>query len=140
MSYLLDTCVISELVKRGNPDSGVVGWLNQQDEDRLFLSSITLGEIQAGISKLPDSARRLELISWLDNDLRHRFASRILPVDLEVALVWGSKRGELARIGVTLPFADGLIAATAMAHGMTVVTRNVADLQRCGAMTLNPWS
>lgn len=140
MSYLLDTCVISELVKRGNPDSGVVGWLNQQDEDRLFLSSITLGEIQAGISKLPDSARRLELISWLDNDLRHRFASRILPVDLEVALVWGSKRGELARSGVTLPFADSLIAATAMAHGMTVVTRNVADLQRCGAMTLNPWS
>lgn len=140
MSYLLDTCVISELVKKAPPDAGVVAWLEQQNEDRLFLSAITIGEIQAGISKLPDSSRKTQLLSWLDNDLRRRFLDRILAIDLEVALVWGSKRGELSQIGVTLPFADSLIAATALAHGMTVVTRNVWDLQRCGAITLNPWS
>lgn len=140
MNYLLDTCLISELVKKAFPNPGVVAWLNQQDEDRLFLSAITIGEIQAGISKLIDSARKTDLLSWLDNDLRRRFSNRILPIDLEVALVWGSKRGDASRNGVTLPFADSLIAATALAHGMTVVSRNASDLQRCGAMILNPWS
>lgn len=139
MRYLLDTCTISELVKRGEPDQGVLEWLGQQEEERLFLSAITLGEIQAGISKLPEAPRRLQLATWLDADLRQRFSGRILAFDAEVALVWGTKRGELASKGVLLPVADSLIAATAIAHGMVVVTRNERDLRLCGAMTVNPW-
>lgn len=91
MRYLLDTGLISELVRRGPPNAGVMAWLDQQDEDRLFLSAITLGEIQAGISKLPDSAHRLRLVTWLDQDLQRRFAGRILSFEADAALVWGTQ-------------------------------------------------
>ena len=139
MNYLLDTCVVSDLVKPA-PDVGLLAWLGHQTEENLFLSVITLGEFQAGISKLPDSSRKAMLTSWLNLDLMKRFSGRILAVDAEVAVTWGIKRGESAARGILLPFADAQIAATAIVHGMTVVTRNVTDLERCGAMTLNPWS
>jgi predicted nucleic acid-binding protein len=138
LNYLLDTCLISELVKPA-PNPGVLDWLDAQPEERIFLSVVTLGEIQAGISKLVDSRRKLALMSWLENELLPRFAHRLLPVSPDVALLWGKKRGDAAVSGATLPLADSLIAATAMSHGMTVVTRNTSDLQRCGALTLNPW-
>lgn len=117
-----------------------MGWLSHQPEPSLFLSVITLGEIQAGISKLPESSRKAMLASWVNNDLMQRFQGRILSVDTEVAVAWGIKRGEAAALGNVLPLADSQIAATAITRGMTVVTRNVADMQRCGALTLNPWS
>lgn len=139
MRYLLDTCFVSELVKP-TPDSGVIAWLSHQPEPMLFLSVVTPGEIQAGISKLPESSRKAMLTSWVTNDLMQRFQGRILPVDTDVALTWGIKRGEAAARGNVLPLADSQIAATAIVRGMTVVTRNVADMQRCGALTLNPWS
>lgn len=138
MRYVLDTCLVSDLLKPV-PNPGVVEWLSHQPEATLFLSVLTIGEIQAGISKLPDSPRKAMLASWLSNDLMQRFQGRILPIDADVALVWGVKRGEAAARGSVLPLADSQIAATAIVRGMTVVTRNVADLQRCGAMTLNPW-
>jgi predicted nucleic acid-binding protein len=139
VNYLLDTCFVSELVKP-SPNQGAVDWLENQAEERLYLSVITLGELQAGVSKLADSPRKALLLRWLNDDLTQRFTGRLLPVGSEAALVWGIKRGEAAAGGQTLPLADSLIAATAIAHGMTVVTRNTGDLQRCGAMTLNPWS
>ena len=139
MKYLLDTCVASDLVKP-QPNAGLLAWLAEQPEEHLFLSVVTLGEIQAGISKLPDSSRKAMLTSWVTNDLLKRFSGRILAVDTEVALTWGIKRGEAAARGGLLPLADAQIAATAIVWGLTVVTRNAADLQRCGAMTLNPWS
>lgn len=138
MSYLLDTCLISELVKPA-PDPGVLRWLEAQAEERLFLSVVTVGEIRAGISKLAEPRRKIDLTSWLENQMLPRFAGRLLSVDAEVAMLWGQKRGEAAAAGRTLPLADSLIAATALAHGLTVVTRNTADLQRCGALTLDPW-
>lgn len=138
MRYVLDTCLVSELVKPV-PNPGVVEWLSHQPEAILFLSVLTIGEIQAGISKLPDSPRQAMLASWLSNDLMQRFQGRLLSIDADVALVWGIKRGEAAALGKVLPLADSQIAATAIVKGMTVVTRNVADMQRCGAMTLNPW-
>jgi predicted nucleic acid-binding protein len=138
VNYLLDTCLISELVKR-EPNSAVVSWLDEQDEQTLFLSVLTLGELQKGISRLPDTARKKELQIWVEHDLVERFAGRILDIDLETALFWGKLQGECEQNGDKLPVMDSLIAATASAHGMIVVTRNVKDLDRCRAKVANPW-
>ncbi|MBI5656344.1 MAG: type II toxin-antitoxin system VapC family toxin [Geobacter sp.] len=138
MKYLLDTCLISELVRR-EPNPEVVGWLDEQDEQALFLSVLNLGELQKGISKLPAGEKRDELQSWVGLDLVERFAGRILDVDLETALCWGKLQGEAEQKGEKLPVMDSLIAATAVAHGLVVVTRNVKDLERCGARVCNPW-
>ena len=88
MKYLLDTCLISELVKK-EPNPAVVSWLDKQDEQKLFLSVLTLGELQKGISKLPGGAKKEELQAWVALDLVERFAGRILEIDLETALCWG---------------------------------------------------
>lgn len=138
MSYLLDTTLISELVKR-TPNPGVIAWIQAQDEAALFLSAITLGELQKGISKLADSARKVTLQSWLIHDLMPRFGKRILVVDTAVAIGWGTLQGEAEQQGQKVPAIDCLIAATARVHGLAVVTRNVRDLARCGAQVINPW-
>ncbi|MBN1761185.1 MAG: type II toxin-antitoxin system VapC family toxin [Chitinispirillaceae bacterium] len=139
MNYLLDTCAISELVKK-QPDSNVVRWISECDEDSLYLSVVTLGEIQKGISKLDDTRRRLKIQKWLDSDLRERFAERILPVSLEVALTWGVIEGESENKGRPLPVVDALIGATAIAHNLTVVTRNEQDIGATGARILDLWT
>jgi toxin FitB len=138
VKYLLDTCLVSELVKR-EPDQKVVTWLDARDEQSLFLSVLTMGELQKGVSKLADGDRKAKLQSWLEYDLVERFEGRILGVDLDTALAWGQLQGEAERKGVTLPVMDSLIAATATAHGLSVVTRNVKDLERCSAKVFNPW-
>ena len=138
MTFLLDTVLVSELVKRApNPD--VIAWVDGRDEDSLFLSAITLGEIQKGISKLPDSKRKELLQTWLAQDLMRRFGGRIISVDGEVALTWGTLQGEAERNGQQLPVVDCLIAATARVHNLTVATRNVRDMQRCNVPVINPW-
>ena len=136
--YLLDTSLLSELVKR-TPNPAVVAWVDARDEDTLFISVITLGELQKGVSKLPASPRKEGLQSWLAQDLVQRFGGRILPVDSAVALAWGALPGEAERSGSKLPVVDSLIAATASVHNLTVVTRNVRDLQRCSVPVVNPW-
>jgi len=136
---LLDTCLVSELVKP-RPDPGVVAWLAEQEEERLFLSAITLGELHKGVARLPDSARRDRLARWLEHDLTRRFEGRILAFDADVAEAWGRIHGAAARQGLTLPLLDSQIAATAQVHGLLVVTRNTPDLERCGAEVVNPWS
>ena len=138
MKYLLDTCLISELVKK-EPNSAVVSWLEEQDEQCLFLSVLTLGELQKGISKLPVGARKDELQAWAEHDLVERFSGRIIDLDLETALLWGNLQGESELQGERLPVMDSLIAATATAHGLVVVTRNIKDMERCRAKVCNPW-
>jgi predicted nucleic acid-binding protein len=138
MNYLLDTVLGSELVKR-TPDPGVVAWVQARNEQTLFLSVVTLGELQKGISKLTDSARKAVLQSWLTHDLMQRFGKRILAVDGAVAITWGTLQGEAEQQGQKVPVLDCLIAATARVHDLAVVTRNVRDLERCGAQVINPW-
>jgi predicted nucleic acid-binding protein len=138
VTFLLDTCVISELVKP-RPDERVVRWVDAVDERKLFLSVLTVGELEKGIAKLPESPRKASLRDWLENDLAERFAERILPVDAAVAVAWGRIQGAAERAGLKLPVIDSLLAATAEVHGLTLATRNVADFERCGAAVFNPW-
>lgn len=139
MKYLLDTCTISELVK-SRPSKKVIQWIGECDEDSVFLSVLTLGEIQKGIAKLGDERRRFKIQRWLDVDLKERFAERLLPVSIEVALTWGTIEGEAESKGRPISAIDGLIGATALAHNLTVVTRNVDDIAASGARVLNPWT
>jgi predicted nucleic acid-binding protein len=138
VKYLLDTCVVSELT-RPNPIKALVDWIGSQQEERLFMSVLTLGELRKGIDRLQDGAKRSRLENWLDCDLRLRFTGRWLPVDEEVAERWGLISAGAEGRGLSLPVIDGLIAATALVHGMTVVTRNESDLQNTGVPILNPW-
>jgi len=138
VKYLLDTCLISEMVKK-EPNLAVVSWLDEQDEQTLFLSVLNLGELQKGISKLPDGAKKDGLQAWVTLDLVERFTGRIIDIDLNTALCWGRLQGEAERLGVKLPVMDSLIAAVAAAHGLIVVTRNVRDMERCGVKVCNPW-
>lgn len=139
MRYLLDTCVISEVTKP-RPASKVLTWLDTQDELALFLSVITFGELQKGVSKLPASRKRLQLQQWVDSDLTRRFTGRILGIDREVALRWGEMAGTAERRGQPLPVLDGLLAATAVGGGLTLVTRNTAPMQATGAPLFDPWA
>lgn len=138
MKYLLDTCVISELVKK-EPHPGVIRWLDGCDESRMYLSVLTIGEITKGIAKLADGDRRERLQSWVTNELAVRFEQRLLEIDTEVAWAWGIMLGEAERLGEKLPVIDSLIAATANVHNLIVVTRNVQDIVRCQAKVFNPW-
>ena len=138
MKFLLDTCLVSELLKK-EPNSNVVSWLDQRDEQSLFLSVLTIGELQKGISKLPASIRKEDLQVWLEHDLAERFEGRILELDMHTALTCGKLQGEAEQRGEKLPVMDSLIAATAATHGLCVVTRNTKDLERCQAKVLNPW-
>jgi predicted nucleic acid-binding protein len=138
VKYLLDTCLISELVKK-EPNPAVINWLDDQDEQTLFLSVLNLGELQKGISKLTDGAKKDELLEWVSLDLVERFTCRILDVDLKTSLCWGRLQGEAEQAGLKLPVMDSLIAATAAAHGLRVVTRNVKAIERCGVRVCNPW-
>ena len=139
MSWLLDTCVVSELV-RPRPKASVVRWVGERNEDDLFLSVITIGELEKGIAKLPVSAKRVALEQWVRRELAERFRGRLLLVDSAVAVRWGTMVGLSEGRGQPLPVIDSLIAATSVQHDLTVVTRNVADFERCGARCLDPWA
>ena len=138
MSWLLDTCVLSELV-RPRPKASVVRWVRERDEEELFLSVITIGELEKGIAKLPNSTKRATLEQWVRRDLAGRFHGRLLAIDAGVAARWGAIVGASETRGQPLPVIDALIAATSLQHDLTVVTRNTDDLERCGALCLNPW-
>ena len=133
--YLLDTCVLSELVKR-RPSPKVAKWIDAQVESDLFLSVLTIGEIEEGVAALSAGPKRDALFAWVRRALPERFTGRILPVDIAVATVWGEYRG---RSRQTVPVVDGLIAASAAVHHLTVVTRNVSDFRRFGVSLFNPW-
>ena len=138
MSYLLDTSVISELVKK-NPRRQVVDWIEGQEESALFLSVLTIGEIEKGIAKLPASPRKTRLISWVRHDLPARFGGRLIPIDVRISSRWGAIAGESEKRGRPLPVIDSLLAATALVHGFEIVTRNLHDFEPCGVPCISPW-
>jgi toxin FitB len=137
--YLLDTCVISEVTKK-RPSAKVLTWLDAQEELTLFLSVITLGELQKGVSKLPVSRKRRRLQQWVEQDLTRRFTGRILAVDLEVAMRWGAITATAEQQGRPVPVLDGLLAATALVAGLTLVTRNTPHMQATGVPLFDPLS
>jgi tRNA(fMet)-specific endonuclease VapC len=139
MKYLLDTNVISELVAK-RPDERLTQWIDQFDDSCLFISVITFGEIRKGIEKLADSRRKSALRNWLAADLTVRFDHRILPLDLEAMLTWGELTSRLERIGRPLSAHDSLIAAQALHHQCSLVTRNVDDFEGTGVAIVNPWN
>lgn len=136
--FLLDTNVISELVKP-RPEANVTTWIEVTDESLLYLSVLTLGEIRRGISALPQSRRRATLEAWLDKDLRERFEERILAIDSEVADRWGLLTATARNNGIVLPVIDGLLAATALEHNLTLVTKGTGQIPSMGVAVFNPW-
>lgn len=136
--FLLDTNVVSELIKP-KPEPKVQQWIDSTDENLLYLSVLTLGEVRKGIAVLSSASRRASLEAWLNNDLVLRFSGRILSIDQEVADRWGWITGKAVIAGLSLAVIDGLLAATAMHFNMTLVTRNTKDVAATGAATFNPW-
>jgi len=138
VTYLLDTNVLSEVVKP-RPDANVMGWLDEADEDRLYLSVAALAELRRGVELIPLGRRRDALSAWLAEDLPARFEGRVLPIDRRVADVWGAVMAGARRAGVGLSIMDGFLAATARVHTFTLVTRNVRDFRALALPLLNPW-
>jgi len=138
MNYILDTNVISELVSP-EPSPGVVAWVDSIDPGSIFLSVITIGELQKGIEKLVKSKQKDKLTAWLQEDLLVRFQDRILILDTAVLLRWGALVTSLERMGEPLPAIDSLLAATAAETGFTLATRNIAHFGSAGISVINPW-
>jgi toxin FitB len=137
MNNLLDTCVIAEYQKPA-PEIKVMNWLSSQIEESLFLSVLTIGELEKGVARLPASKRKNNLEAFLEN-LVTRFDRRILNLDTATLRRWGRLTGSLEKKGRVLPIIDSFLAATAIEHGLTIVTRNVADFTGTGARVLNVW-
>lgn len=134
--YLLDTNCISEILKP-KPDPLVLEWFDAAEESALYLSVLTLGEIRKGVAALPESKRKRSLDAWIKLDLRVRFAGRILPIDEPITEVWGVTAAGAKRKGKPLAVIDGLIAATAIHHNLTVVSRNAGNFP--AARVFDPW-
>lgn len=139
MSFLLDTNVVSEWVKP-RPDRGVIAWLADVDEDRVFLSVMSLAELRHGIERMATGTRRSRLDLWLKEELPLRFENRIIPVDVSVANTWGQVVARSQALGRTMSVIDGFLAATAEVHQLTMVTRNISDFSNLGRSVVNPWT
>jgi predicted nucleic acid-binding protein len=137
--FLIDTNIPSELT-RPRPEARVAAWLESADDGRLYFSVVSLGEIVKGVSKLASGRKRNELEKWLETTLRPWFGVRILSVDELVARRWGALAAHSERKGRRLKVADGMIAATALVHDLTIVTRNVKDFAGLGVNVFNPWT
>ena len=137
MRCLLDTCVLSELNRAGGSESvreAVAGL----SDDEAWLSVVSIGEIVKGVTLLDAGARQRQLRAWLDR-LQTHYADRLLPIDVEIADIWGETTARARREGRTVHMADGLIAATALRHGLQVMTRNTSDFEPFGVRITNPW-
>jgi predicted nucleic acid-binding protein len=137
MNYILDTCVISELIKP-LPAAPVVEWLASIPAEQLFLSALMVGEMKRGIMKLPDSKKKARLITWFETLLTD-YRDHIVPVDLAVAEAWGTLQAQAETAGQKMAIIDRYIAATASAHQMMIVTRNEEDFAACQQDVVNPW-
>ena len=138
MNFLLDTNAVSEWVKP-RPNSGLIRWMESADEDRLFLSVITLAELRYGVERLAAGARRAGLDQWLKFELPERFERRILAIDVEIAAAWGSVVAQCDSLGRPISVMDAFLAATAHVHDLTLVTRNVGHFPILKAV-LSPWT
>lgn len=139
MRLLLDTNVLSE-VTRPAPNARVLNWLDGLDEDRSFISVVSIAEIRRGVALMDEGRKREALAEWLARDLPQRFEQRVLPVDELVALAWGDLMGLAKRSGRGLSSMDGLIAATAIAGELILATRNTKDFEGFGMELFDPWS
>lgn len=137
-AYLLDTCVITEFV-RPKPNPGVMRWVASIGSNAMFISSITIGELQKGVTKLGRTERAKRLQEWLDGDVRKWFAGRILSFDEKSASVWGKLTAQCERTGIPRPPLDSQIASIAIANEFVLVTRNVSDMDGMGVEVFNPW-
>ncbi len=138
MNFLLDTNVVSEWMKP-QPNVGVVGWMEEADEDRMFLSVVTLTELRYGVERLPLGVRKRRLQEWIDQELPLRFEGRVLEVDRAVANTCGVITARSEALGRRIEVIDAFLAATAEVYALTVVTRNVSDFQPVVKHVLNPW-
>jgi predicted nucleic acid-binding protein len=135
LSYLLDTNVVSELAKP-RPTSAVLGWFRDTPDELLHLSVLSAGELRNGVERLPDGTRKERLRVWLEADVPEWFGARLLAVTAGVAERWGRLLAEVRR---PVPAIDSLLAATALHHGLRIVTRNEADFRFPGVVVINPW-
>jgi predicted nucleic acid-binding protein len=138
VSFLIDTNVVSEWV-RPRPNPGVLSWLAEADEDRIFISVVTLAELRRGVARLAASRRRNRLDEWLRHELPLRFEGRILAVDIVIAAAWGDVMAERENRGLPISTMDAFIAATARVHRLTLVTRNTPDFEGSVPEIVNPW-
>ena len=136
--FLADTNVPSELT-RPNPDPRVAAFLKEAGRERVYVSALTLGEMRKGVASLPIGKRRTALEEWMEGGMRPWFAGRILPVTETIAERWGLLAADVKQRGIGLSVVDGLIAATAIEHDLTLVTRNVKDFSETGVSIVNPW-
>jgi toxin FitB len=139
VNFLIDTNVLSE-ARKLEPNRGIVEWLDRLDEDRAFISVISLSEIRRGIAMMDKGRKRNALAEWLTHDLAERFAGRILTVDERIAFAWGDLMAEAKRRGIGLASMDGLLAATASVHNLTLATRNVREFQEFDLKLFDPWT
>ena len=137
MSFLLDTNVISEMTRK-HPSPRVQTWLESRGAETLFLSSITIGELRKG-ALLAESTKRKALLTWIEEEVKAQFEGRILVPDIAVMEKWADIQATLQRHGKSVPAIDGILAATAAAHDLTIVTRNTADFKLTGVRVQNPW-
>ena len=138
MSFLLDTNAISEWVKP-RPNPGLIGWMEAADEDRVFISVISLADLRYGIERLGAGSRRRRLEQWLQDELPLRFEGRILPVEADVAEAWGRAVSRSEAAGRPISAMDAFLAATAETYRLTLVTRNVSDFSLLEDV-INPWT
>jgi predicted nucleic acid-binding protein len=138
VGFLLDTNAVSEWVKP-RPNPGVIDWMEMADEDRIFISVISLAELRYGVERMAAGRRRSQLERWLQDELPLRFESRVLPVDNTVAEAWGRTVSRAEAAGRPIGAMDAFLAATAETHQLTLVTRNVSDFPLLKAV-LNPWT
>lgn len=138
MSFLLDTCALSEFVKPVSND-GFLKWFDAHKKDEMFITTLSLGELQKGVEKLPSSTRKVQLIEWLVS-VENTYQNKFLSFSKEVAKRWGTLSATMEKSGTPMPLADSLIAATAIHHNLSIVTRNEKDFRFAPIEVINPWS
>jgi toxin FitB len=138
VKFLLDTCLLSELIKAA-PEPAVVKWLEQREDETLFVSAVTFAELQRGVERLAESRRRAELTTWL-TQLEVTFSNRVLPFTLATARYWATMCAQAEAAGQSMAAFDSIIAASALEHGLALVTRNVRDFSQAPILLVNPWT
>lgn len=138
MRYLLDTNVISEFIAK-KPNQKVLDFVNSLDEDNIYLSVITIGEIKFGIQKVESQTKKEQLLFWLEDDLLKRFEGKIVNIDTDTMLMWGEINQHLQSIGRAIPIVDSLIASSCVSKDFTLITRNVKDFYNFDIEIINPF-
>jgi len=138
MTYLIDTCVISEFTKK-SPSQKVIHFLNGMNDIDVAISVITIGEVKNGIECLTDGRKRNRLERWFNEELLFRFKDRTLSIDAETMIIWGEMVAKLKNSGIILPVMDSLLAAQCKRHNLCIITRNVKDFEKTEISVMNPW-